>query len=317
MKAFTIFIFTALLTTLPLSANDNDMSDKELALQIIEEKTPEFPIQEQTFIQTSLVSNPELNIEHYYQEMSAERFLQVLRDGWLDNLEDNMLKKLEAKIKEQFPQNSQQSQQIILESLKPTVKILSSRTSTVLSEVLPAKSYPARFIVITNTIFLGFFEREALSNSNSILTALLLPKEMISTRRLSLQQKKDLLRRASNEHLENYSRNTYLFRQMLSEPDIAGDPEARQMLERLERIERRTLEEAAQKSYDVALETALSSPQTDNIMEFTTIAVDIYQREFKKHADEWGKTVRRTFENMRSPEELKEKSQKEPNSCPY
>lgn len=316
MRTFTIFILTTLLTTLPLSANDNDMSDKELALQIIQEKTPEFPNQEQTFIQTSLVSNPELNIEHYYQEISAERFLQVL-DSWLDTLEDNMLKKLEARIKEQFSQNSQQSQQIILESLKPTVKMLSTRVSTVLSEVLPAKGYPARFIIITDAIFLGFFEREALNNSNSILTALLLPKEMISTRSLSLQQKKDLLRRASNEHLENYSRNTYLFRQMLSEPDIARDPEARQMLERLERIERRTLEKAAQKSYDVALETALSSPQTNNLMEFITIAVDTYQREFKKHADEWGKTVRRTFENMGSPEELKEKSQKKPSSCPY
>lgn len=249
MKRFAIFIFTTLLATLPLSANDNnDLSDKELALQIIEEKTPEFPNQEQTFIQTSLVSNPELNIEHYYQEMSPERFFQDFKDSWLDNLKDNMLKKLEARIKRHFSQNSQQSQQIMLESLKPTIKMIYTRTSTVLPEVLTGKNYFARFIVMTNAIFMGFFERLATSNSNGILTILLLPKEMISTRSLSLQEKKDLLRRTSNVHLESYSRNTYLFRQMLKEPDIARDPEVRQMLEELELIERRALKEAAQKS---------------------------------------------------------------------
>ena len=316
MRAFTIFILTTLLTTLPLSANDNDMSDKELALQTIQENTPEFPNQEQKLIQESIVSTPGTSIEIFYTPISSERFLQTFKDSWLNHLEDHMLKKIEAELKEKLSQSPKEIQQILLESVKPTIKMTSTRTSTVLPEVLPARSYPARFIVITNAIFSHFFAREILNHNNSLIRGLFLTKEMFSNRTLSFEQKRELLRRISNIYLEFYSIKAP-FGQMLRDLSLSEDPEFRQVLEQWERREKRFLEEAAQKSYDVALQTVLSSSQANNPMEFVETAVSTYAEEIVKHIDEWAKTFEKAFENTESLAEFKEKSQRELGSCHY
>ena len=89
MRTFTIFI--TLLITLSLSANDNDISDKEFALQIIKEKAPNILKQEQAFIHQEMVSDPQLTLENFYDPVSAEEFYQVYESLAL-NKEDEMLK---------------------------------------------------------------------------------------------------------------------------------------------------------------------------------------------------------------------------------
>ena len=180
-----------------------------------------------------------------------------------------------------------------------------------LLEVLPAESYLARHMVTTHNIFLGFLTREIANNS--LLRNILSDQGgKLLTRSLSLEEKKDRLRFISNEHVKDYS-ETARIRQILRDLVlrdllILKNPEAYQTFELWALRERRfPVEEVAQKSYDVTLQTVLSS-QTNHFTEFMTIALEAYTTEFMKHLDEWVGTIEKEFN---------EKTQKELRSCPY